>query len=104
MAFICIAVREYRFDRRISETQSDRCGEYRLTFEQAWEFGIRLADKLLAFGPKPGDGVGVLEDNCAEAADFFLAGAIADIIRMPMYPRNGFYLTPPIELGDNIKR
>ncbi|MDO9460524.1 MAG: hypothetical protein Q7N95_10470 [Alphaproteobacteria bacterium] len=59
---------------------------------------------MLAFGPKPGDGVGVLEDNCAEAADFFLAGAIADIIRMPMYPRNGFYLTPPIELGDNIKR
>lgn len=63
-------------------------GDRRLSFEQAWERGVRLANGLLALGIKPGDRVGVLEDNCIEAADFYLAGAIANIVRVPMYPRN----------------
>jgi acyl-CoA synthetase (AMP-forming)/AMP-acid ligase II len=63
-------------------------GDRRLTFDQAWERGVRLANGLLALGIKPGDRVGVLEDNCIEAADFYLAGAIANIVRVPMYPRN----------------
>lgn len=63
-------------------------GERRLSFQQAWDRGVRLANALLALGIKPGDRVGVLEDNCVEAADFFLAGAIANIVRVPLYPRN----------------
>jgi len=63
-------------------------GEHRLSFQQAWDRGVRLANALLALGLKPGDRVGVLEDNCVEAADFYLAGAIANLVRVPMYPRN----------------
>ncbi len=63
-------------------------GDVRLTFAQAWDRGVRLANALLALGIKPGDRVGVLEDNCVEAADFYFAGAIANIVRVPLYPRN----------------
>ena len=47
-------------------------GDDRLTFAQAWERGLRLANGLLAMGLRPGDRVGVLEDNCLSAADAFL--------------------------------
>ena len=60
-----------------------------LTFAQAWQRGRRLADGLLAMGLKPGDRVGVLEDNSVEAADLFQAFAIANLARVPLYPRNG---------------
>jgi acyl-CoA synthetase (AMP-forming)/AMP-acid ligase II len=46
-------------------------GERRLTFSEAWQRGIRLANAFLAMGLQPGDRVGVLEDNSIEAADFF---------------------------------
>ena len=61
----------------------------RLTFAQAWERGVRLANGLLSMGLKPGDRVGVLEDNSVEAADLFQAAAIANLVRVPLYPRNG---------------
>ena len=64
-------------------------GERRLTFSEAWDRGIRLANGLLAMGLQPGDRVGVLEDNSIEAADFFHATAIANLVRVPLYPRNG---------------
>ena len=63
--------------------------ETRLTFAQAWERGVRLANGLLSMGLKPGDRVGVLEDNSVEAADLFQAAAIANLVRVPLYPRNG---------------
>jgi acyl-CoA synthetase (AMP-forming)/AMP-acid ligase II len=63
--------------------------ETRLTFAQAWQRGVRLANGLLAMGVKPGDRVGVLEDNSVEAADLFQAAAIANLVRVPLYPRNG---------------
>ncbi|MFL2521950.1 MAG: class I adenylate-forming enzyme family protein [Candidatus Azotimanducaceae bacterium] len=63
--------------------------ETRLTFAQAWERGVRLANGLLGMGLKPGDRVGVLEDNSVEAADLFQAAAIANLVRVPLYPRNG---------------
>lgn len=63
--------------------------ETRLTFAQAWQRGVRLANGLLAMGLKPGDRVGVLEDNSVEAADLFQAAAIANLVRVPLYPRNG---------------
>jgi acyl-CoA synthetase (AMP-forming)/AMP-acid ligase II len=64
-------------------------GDRRLTFTQAWQRGIQLANGLLALGLEPGDRVGVLEDNSIEAADFFHGTAIANLVRVPLYPRNG---------------
>jgi acyl-CoA synthetase (AMP-forming)/AMP-acid ligase II len=63
-------------------------GDKRLSFSQAWERGLRMANALLALGVRPQDRVGVLEDNCLEAADFFLGAAIANLVRVPLYPRN----------------
>ena len=64
-------------------------GDRRLTFTEAWHRGIRLANALLSLGLKSGDRVGVLEDNSIEAADFFHGMAIANLVRVPLYPRNG---------------
>ena len=64
-------------------------GDRRLTFREAWERGTRLANGLLALGLQPGDRVGVLEDNSIEAADLFAGAAIANLVRVPLYPRNG---------------
>ena len=63
-------------------------GARRLNFAEAWARGVRLANALLALGLQPQDRVGVLEDNCLEASDFFLAAAIANLVRVPLYPRN----------------
>ena len=65
-------------------------GDRRLTFAQAWERSRRLANGLVALGLEPGDRIGVLEDNSVEAADLFGAAAIANLVRVPLYPRNGF--------------
>ena len=64
-------------------------GDRRLTFAEAWERGIRMANALIALGIQPGDRVGVLEDNSIEAADMFLGAAICNAVRVPLYPRNG---------------
>ena len=63
-------------------------GDRRLGFAQAWERGIRLANGLLALGLRPQDRVAVLEDNRLESADIFLGAAIANLVRVPLYPRN----------------
>ena len=63
-------------------------GERRLSFREAWSRGVRMANALLGLGLAPQDRVGVLEDNCLEAADFFLGAAIANLVRVPLYPRN----------------
>lgn len=60
----------------------------RLTFAQAWERGCRMANGLIGLGLHPGDRVAVLEDNSKEAADFFLGAGIANLVRVPLYPRN----------------
>jgi len=62
--------------------------EHRLTFEEAWTRGIRMANALLGLGLKPGDRVGVLEDNTFESVDFFCGTAAANMVRVPLYPRN----------------
>jgi len=62
--------------------------EARLTFAEAWERGLRLANGLLALGLQPGDRVGVLEDNCLSAADAYLGLTAANLVRVPLYPRN----------------
>src|SRR6516162_1008396 len=63
-------------------------GNDRFTFAQAWERGCRLANGLIGLGLKPGDRVAVLEGNSKEAADFFLGAGIANLVRVPLYPRN----------------
>jgi len=60
----------------------------RLSFAKAWERGCRMAHGLLTLGLRPGDRVAVLEDNSKEAADFFLGAGIANLVRVPLYPRN----------------
>ena len=62
--------------------------EHRLTFAEAWNRGCRLANALTGLGVRPGDRVGVLEDNSVEAADIFLGAGIAGAVRVPLYPRN----------------
>jgi len=62
--------------------------EDRLTFAAAWERGCRMANGLRALGLAPGDRVAVLEDNSKEAADFFIGAGIANLVRVPLYPRN----------------
>ena len=63
-------------------------GDARLSFAEAWERGLRLANALLALGLRPGDRVGVLEDNCLSAGDAFLGLGAANLVRVPLYPRN----------------
>ena len=59
-----------------------------LTYAEAWQRGIRLANALGEVGVKPGDRVAVLEDNAIEAADFYLGAVIANVVRVPLYRRN----------------
>jgi acyl-CoA synthetase (AMP-forming)/AMP-acid ligase II len=63
-------------------------GDTRLSFSQAWERGVRLANGLIAAGMAPGDRVGILAENSVEAADFMLATSIANVVKVPLYPRN----------------
>lgn len=61
----------------------------RLTYAEAWARGLRMANALLSLGLEPGDRVGVLEDNTLESVDFFAGTAAANLVRVPLYPRNG---------------
>jgi acyl-CoA synthetase (AMP-forming)/AMP-acid ligase II len=60
----------------------------RLTFREAWGRGLRLANGLLSLGLRPGDRVAILDDNTLESVDFFLGAAAANLVRVPLYPRN----------------
>lgn len=59
-----------------------------LTYAEAWDRGVRVANGLIEAGVKPGDRVAVVEDNTLGAADIFLGAAIAGAVRVPLYPRN----------------
>lgn len=78
--------------RRSAEWNRDRLaiisGKRELTFAEAWGRGKKLANGLLSLGVKPQDKIAVLEDNCIEASDFFLAAAIGNFVRVPLYKRN----------------
>ncbi|MGE0776110.1 MAG: AMP-binding protein, partial [Sphingomonadaceae bacterium] len=63
-------------------------GDRRLTYAQAWDRSVRLANGLLVMGLKPGDRIAVLEDNCIESSDIFQAAAIANLVRVPLYARD----------------
>jgi acyl-CoA synthetase (AMP-forming)/AMP-acid ligase II len=78
--------------RRAMETNRNRTAimaeDIELTFEQAWKRGCRMANALRDMGLQAGDKIAVLEDNCLEASDFFLASAIGNFVRVPLYRRN----------------
>lgn len=78
--------------RRAATMNADRlavvCGDRQLTFAEAWDRGLRMANALLDLGLEPQDRVAVLEDNSIEAADFFLGTAAANLVRVPLYKRN----------------
>jgi acyl-CoA synthetase (AMP-forming)/AMP-acid ligase II len=59
-----------------------------LSFEEAWDRGVRLANALRGLGVESGDRVAGLEDNNLGCADFLLGCAIAGAVRVPLYPRN----------------
>ena len=61
---------------------------HRLTFAEAWTRGIRMSNALLELGLRPGERVGVLEDNSLGAQDFFAGAAAAGVVRVPLYARN----------------
>lgn len=58
------------------------------SFDECWSRGTRLAQGLMARGVKPGDHVAVLELNTVRSVDFYLAGAIGGLVRVPLYWRN----------------
>jgi len=60
----------------------------RLTFDEMWQRGVRLANGLLALGLEPQDRIGTLEDNGLGAADTFVGAAAANLVRVPLYARN----------------
>jgi acyl-CoA synthetase (AMP-forming)/AMP-acid ligase II len=63
-------------------------GERRLSFAEAWQRGVWLANGLRELGLEPGDRVAVLAENSVEAADFMLATSIANLVKVPLYARN----------------
>lgn len=63
-------------------------GDRRFSFAEAWSRGTRLANALTEAGLQPGDKVATLEKNSIEAADIFLAAAIGNFVRVPLYARN----------------
>jgi acyl-CoA synthetase (AMP-forming)/AMP-acid ligase II len=73
-----------QFARRIAVVHEDR----KLTFAEAWERGVRLANALRAMGLQPGDRVAQLQSNSIEAVDGLLACTIANLVRVPLYARN----------------
>src|SRR5581483_10697850 len=78
--------------RRAAQYHRDREAVFadgrRLTFGEAWSRGLQHANLLLELGLRPGDRVGVLEDNCLAAADFYLGAAAAGLVRVPLYARD----------------
>jgi acyl-CoA synthetase (AMP-forming)/AMP-acid ligase II len=63
-------------------------GEVRLSFAEAWERGLRLANVLRDHGVQASDRVAVLEDNTLEAADLYVGCTAANFVRVPLYARN----------------
>jgi acyl-CoA synthetase (AMP-forming)/AMP-acid ligase II len=78
--------------RRSATFYADRiaavAGDRRVTFREAWDRGLRLANALGKLGVRPGDCVATLEDNTLGALDSLLGCAAAGVVRAPLYMRN----------------
>lgn len=78
----------HRAVRQWGPNEAITAGTVRLTYDEAWERGVRFANLLIGTGLRPGDRVAVLEDNSLEASDFYLACTAGGFVRVPLYPRN----------------
>ncbi len=58
------------------------------TFEACWRRGLRCYNGLRSIGLLPGDRVGMLDDNTILGVDLYLACAIGNFVRVPLYWRN----------------
>lgn len=78
--------------RRAALTNAQRpaikSGAAVMTYAEAWDRGVRMANGLRALGIEAGDRVAVLEHNCLESTDFVVGAAVANIVRVPLYKRN----------------
>ncbi|MEM9038084.1 MAG: AMP-binding protein [Actinomycetota bacterium] len=78
--------------RRSARYHADRVavvhGERRVSFADAWERGCRVANGLRGLGLDSQDRIGVLEINSVGAADLFAGAAAANLVKVPLYPRN----------------
>ncbi|MFF0223274.1 class I adenylate-forming enzyme family protein [Streptomyces sp. NPDC004629] len=92
--------RSARFHRDLPAAVS---GHRTLTFGEAWDRGLRLANALIAAGLQPGDRVAVLEDNCVEAVDFYAGTVAANLVRVPLYRRNSAEAHLSMILGTQCK-
>lgn len=78
--------------RQAAQMNRNRCAirfeGRRVTYAEAWDRGVRVANALIALGVRPGDRVAAVEDNSLSAADLYLGAAIAGAVRVPLYARN----------------
>jgi acyl-CoA synthetase (AMP-forming)/AMP-acid ligase II len=78
--------------RRSAHFNRDRtaviAGGQSLTYAEAWDRGVRLANGLAARGIEPQHKVAVLESNGLATIDFYIGAAAANFCRVPLYARN----------------
>lgn len=58
------------------------------TFAECWTRGVQLANLLLQRGARPGDRVASLEGNSIRATDIWIACAVGNFVRVPLYSRD----------------
>jgi len=82
-----------RLISQISRKHSERTalvfGDIRLSFQQATERIMRLADALLKLGLKQGDCVGLISGNCHQFVEIFFARYILGTVELTPSPRVG---------------
>ncbi|MFV8267710.1 class I adenylate-forming enzyme family protein [Mycolicibacterium peregrinum] len=78
--------------RRSAKYNAERtaviAGERVLSYGQAWQRGVRLANGLAALGIRSQDRVAALEHNNLAGVDFYLGAAAGNFCRVPLYARN----------------
>ncbi len=77
-----------RSARFYADRPAVRSADRTLTFAEAWDRGVRMANGLLSLGLAPGDRVASLEDNSLESQDIFAGAAAAGLVRVPLYARD----------------
>lgn len=64
------------------------CAGRQYTYGECWRRGIRLANGLRRMGASVGDRIAILDRNSICSVDFYLASAIGNFVRVPLYWRN----------------
>ena len=77
-----------RAARHFSARPAIRWDGGELSFGHSWDRGLRLATAFGRMGLEPQARVATLEDNRLGAVDAYLGTAAANLVRVPLYPRN----------------